>query len=275
MKKFLNLFFAAVLILVSAESLYAADLKVNGEYRVRGYSYSSVTGQDYGQGDSADYIDQRFLLTGTVTQGMTSGIAELDLNDSKPWGDPANPGYGAKLASKVHQAYLNVTFANANLMAGKRNIQLGHGIILNDTADNIAVRIPLQMLSIDLAYLKLNEPDSLTNTHLTTNDLDRNGFLINLGIKPTDTLGLGLFLISDSRKLAGGFDNDVQNVIGLTLDGQMGPLGVVFEYDHIGGTASNALTAPTACAGAAATCNYKGQNILLAAHANVGVAEVG
>lgn len=270
MKKFLNIFFAAALILVSAQSLYAADLKVNGEFRVRGYSYNSVTGQDYGQGDGADYLDSRFLLNGSVTQGMTSGVFELMLNSgcfscsgSSDGGATWGNGYGASgnSISFVHQAYMNVTFPAANLIAGRSILKLGHGIILNETADNLSLKIPLSILSIDLAYLKIVEPDYINNSHAVANDLDRNGYLINVGLKPMETFNINLFYVTDSQKVTVG-DNQTLNVYGLSADGQLGPVGLNFEYDGIGGTAGTGS-------------NFKGSNILVAAHANVAVAEVG
>ncbi|MHB8482379.1 MAG: hypothetical protein ACYDBV_06560 [Nitrospiria bacterium] len=281
MKKFFNVFFAAVLLLVSAESLYAADLKINGEYRVRGYSYSSVTGQDTGAGDGADYIDQRLLLTGTVSQGITTGVFELNVlntNDGGTtnqggniWG--TNGAYSTNIThGGVHQAYMNVTLPMANLMAGRRIIKLGHGIILNDTADNLALKFPFEMVSIDLAYLKLQEPDSVQNCSAGTltcptppnpasNDLDRNGYLVNIGFKPVETWNAGLFYVSDSKKQVSA-DNITQNVAGLSVDGQAGPLGLAFEYDNISGNAG-------------VNSNFKGQNLLAVVSGDVAVAKVG
>jgi hypothetical protein len=268
MKKLSSLYLAAVLILVSAGSLCAADLKINGEYRVRGYSYSSVTGQDYGVGDSADYIDQRFLLTGTVTQGMTKGVVELDLN-----GGPNNGGtawgtsYGTNLTGSLHQAYLDVTLSPmASLMAGRRMVKLGHGIILNDTADNLALTFPLQVVSLDLAYLKIKDPDSVNNPNSPLNDTDNSAYMANLNFKPADNEGFSLFYITDTQKEPGSQDNDTKNVFGVTFDGNVGPVAALIEYDNIGGTHS---------ANGVADTNYKGQNLLIAVHGNVGVAEVG
>jgi hypothetical protein len=259
MKKFLNLFFAAVLILVSAESLYAADLKVNGEYRVRAFNFNDTDAFDQATSDGADYIDQRFLLTGTVSQGVTTGIATINLDKGHPWGvQSGSSGYGQDVTSSIHEAYLKVTLPMTNLMAGKRNIKLGHGIILNDTTDNLALSIPLPMVTIDLGYIKLKEVDSLT---ASGQDMDNNGYLLNVGVNPVENWNFAIFYISDTQKKATA-DNDATNVFGLTADGQAGPVSVNFEYDGIGGSKNS-------------TQSYKGANVLLNVSGNLSVAKVG
>jgi len=280
MKSFLNIFFAVVLILVSAEVVYAADLTVNGEYRIRGFDYSSVSGFDTGAGDSADYLDQRFLLTGTVTQGMTKGVVELSLvqtnngyglvnSGSSEGGNIMGNGYSNNLAlGGIHQAFINVTFPAANLVAGRSIIKLGHGIILNDTVDNLTLKIPYDTMTLDLGYLKIAEPDSINNCSpglpgcaTQSNGLDNTGYLINFGWKPVDTWKLGAFYVSDSQALAAA-SNTTENVGGLSLDAQSGPVYLSFEYDNISGKAGP-------------SSNIKGQNIFLVISGDVNIARVG
>ncbi len=271
MKKSLSILFAALFILVTAGSLFAADLKVNGEYRVRGYNYNTVTGYE-GLSDGADYLDQRFLLTGTVTQGMTTGEVELQLLDTTAGSTNPNNQGGNILGTNgattsnikhggVHQAYLNVTLPMANLYAGRRIVKLGHGLILNETVDNLALSLPLSMLSLDLAYLKLVELDN--NTGGT--DLDNNGILINAGLKPSDAMSLSLFYVTTTQKNAAALENDTKTAFGVSADGQAGPLGVNLELDMLGGTVGGGVTAPS----------YKGTNLLLNVNGNIGVGVVG
>ncbi len=266
MKIFFNLFFATVLLVVSAESLYAADLKVNGEYRFRTYMYNDIDAIDQTNKDGSDYIDQRFLLTGTVSQGVTTGVVELNLIKGAANGVWGN-GYGGNLSIQgVHQAYINVTLPLANLMAGRRGIKLGHGIILNDTSDNLALHFPLEMVAIDLAYLKLREPD---NRNLGANeDADQTGLLLNVGIKPTDMWNFGLFYVTDTQKKVAGIspsDDTTVNVFGISADGMAGPVGIAFEFDAISGKDGTGVTSK----------DRKGQNLLLAAHTDLGMAKVG
>ena len=124
----------------------------------------------------------------------------------------------------------------ANLIAGRSIIKLGHGIILNDTVDNLSLKIPLQNFSLDLGYLKIAEPDSINNCSpglpgcptANSNGLDHTGYLINLGYKPVDTWNFGLFYVTDSQEEAS--ESDItKNVFGLSLDGQSGPLYLNFE----------------------------------------------
>ncbi len=272
MKKSLSILFAALFILVTAGSLFAADLKVNGEYRVRGYSYNTLTGFD-GISDGADYIDQRFLVTGSVAQGMTTGIFELNLSDTTlntnnggaVWGQNlGGSGYANNNSSAfmVHQAYMKVTFPMTDLYAGRRIVKLGHGLILNETADNLAVSLPLAMLNIDVAYLKIFEADT---SSASGQDLDDNGILLNVELKPTDNMNIGLFYITDTTKVVGAFENDKKTAFGISADGQAGPLGVNVELDMLGGSQGGGLTAPS----------YKGTNLLLNVNGNVGVGVVG
>jgi hypothetical protein len=264
MKKSLSILFAALFILVTAGSLYAADLKVNGEYRVRGYNYNTVTGFD-GVSDGADYIDQRFLMTGSITQGITTGVFEAGLLSSTQ-GVTSQGGYiwGNQPATQnishggIHQAYMNVTLPMANLLAGRRIVKLGHGLILNETVDNLALSLPLSMLSLDLAYVKLAEPD----TNAGGTDLDNNGILVNAGLKPSDAMNLSLFYFTTTQKVAGAAENNTKNAFGITADGQAGPLGVNVELDMLGGTKN-------------ATKSYKGTNLLLNVNGNAGIGVVG
>jgi hypothetical protein len=270
MKKFLNIFFAAALILVSAQSLYAADFKFNGEYRVRGYDYNTLTGVGNG-GDGSDYLDQRFLLTGNVTQGMTTGVVELQLLDTTNNGANAINQGGDILGSNgattsnikhggVHQAYMNVTFPMANLMAGRRIVKLGHGIVLNETADNLALSLPLQMLSIDLAYLKLSEVDSFQASGKNTNETS--GYLLNLGLKPVENWSFSAFYVDNITNVQGPADNTNVTALGITADGQAGPLGVNLEFDTFGGNAGP-------------NSSNKGTNLLLNFSGDVAIAKIG
>lgn len=273
MKTFFNLFFAAALLVVSAESLYAADLKFNGEYRVRAFMYNDIDAIDQTTKDPSDYFDQRFLLTGTVSQGVTTGLVELALLQSSGAGSNqggnvwGNTGYTANVThGGIHQAYLNVTMPMANLMAGRRIIKLGHGLILNDTADNLALRIPLEMVAIDLAYLKLRETDGRNTGN--NEDVDQTGMLVNVALKPMDMWSFGLFYVTDTQKKVvtiSPVDDSTANVFGISADGMAGPVGIAFEFDSISGKDGTGVTSK----------DRKGQNLLLAAHGDLGMAKVG
>jgi hypothetical protein len=288
MKNGLNILIATLILLILGQSLYATEFQVSGEYRIRGYSYNSVTGIDAGQGDQADYFDQRLLLTGRVTQEMSTGILELNLfntNNGCSTGSTCtgvsqggnilgtNGPYTSNIANGgVHQAYINIEFPLGNLMAGRRIIKLGHGLILNDTSDNLTFSIPIQNVSMDIAYLRLFAIDNVQNSINTPNDMDRNGYLVNIGVKPADRWNLGIFYVYDSQSEQSTVGNNTIVVGGVSMDGQAGRLNITLEYDGLGGWASQS---DPACVNAGAACSYKGSNLFAAISGDIVIGKVG
>ncbi|MFI5304865.1 MAG: hypothetical protein ACHQYP_08735 [Nitrospiria bacterium] len=279
---------ATLFTLISVEPLSATEYEINGEYRIRGYTYNSVSGIDSGQGDVADYFDQRLLLTGKATQEMTSGYLELNIlntNNGCSNGPTCtgvsqggnilgtNGAYSSNISNGgIHQAYVNVEFPLANLMAGRRIIKLGQGLILNDTSDNLAIHFPIQNISIDFAYLRLYALDNVQNSINIPNDMDRSGYLMNIEWDPAKKWNLGIFYVYDTHIEPRTVGDDSIEVGGVSIDGQVREVNMAFEYDRLGGWASQSNPL---CMNGGAACSYKGSNLFALISSDIGIGNIG
>ena len=192
------------------QCLQAADLKISGEYRLNGYLYneSDRTGGPFYERSS--YFLQQAVLNTDFHEGITSGVVQLYVNKlanqnqdtgGDIWGTSGSYSSNIQTGSLVRQAYLNVQIPAGNIYAGRRVIKLGHGIILNDTSDHLALQILLNPVFLDLAYLKLSEPDS--SRFGTAGDYDRNGLLARLNLKLGETDSLEFFYVKEDPRATG------------------------------------------------------------------------
>ncbi|MHB8483185.1 MAG: hypothetical protein ACYDBV_10730, partial [Nitrospiria bacterium] len=134
----------------------------------------------------------------------------------------------------VHQAYLNVQTPAGNLYAGRRLIKLGHGLILNDTADNIAFHLPVGFFDFDLGYLKLQEPDSVN--YGSNDNYDRNGIIFNSSLKLNETDSLEFFYASEDQRATGLMIDDTHVlVVGFSGDARIAGIDWSAEFDTLSG----------------------------------------
>ncbi|HZR45728.1 MAG TPA: hypothetical protein VFA47_03410, partial [Candidatus Manganitrophaceae bacterium] len=89
MKKLLVLALASVSTLALIPSLYAADVKFSGEFRVRGFYDENVNTFNKNTGDTEAFADERFRLRTNVTSGIASGVVALDITNGFPGRDAA------------------------------------------------------------------------------------------------------------------------------------------------------------------------------------------
>lgn len=225
------------------QSLQAADLKISGEYRLNGYLYNEsdrTRGPFY---ERSSYFLQQAVLNTDFHEGITSGVIQFYLNNltngdqntgGNIWG--TNGPYSSKLQTGplIHQAYLNIHFPVGELYAGRRLIKLGHGIILNDTSDNLTFHLPISVWEVDVAYLKLSEPDS--SRFGTAGDYDRSGKLARLNLKLGETDSLEFFYVKEDQRATGLMAADT-DVLALGVSGSVRMIGIDWsgEYDLLSG----------------------------------------
>ncbi len=213
--------------------LSVAGLKIDGEFRVRGFN-------DYQPDSSSNYILQQATLNTAVHEGMTTGVVQFYLNNLSS----GNQGTGGNILGTsgpyssslqtgplIHQAYLEIPY----FTLGRSLIKLGHGIILNDTSDNITVHFPIVGIArLDFAYLKLIEPDS--SSYGTPDDYDQNGLLLDLKLKFDETHTFGFFYASEFQKVTGLMKDDTTALaLGMTLEIEWIGIDWSGELDNISG----------------------------------------
>ena len=223
--------------------LQAAEFKISGNYRLNDYLYDEQTRFTGPLYERSTYILQQATLNTSVKEGITTGVVQLFLNSlangNQPeggyiWG--SNGGYSSNLQTGplVHQAYLDMQTPIGNLYAGRRLIKLGHGIILNDTADNIAFHLPVGFIEFDLAYLKLQEPDSVN--YGNNDDYDRNGMIFNINLKLNETDSMGFFYASENQRATGLMIDDTHVLaVGFSGDARIAGIDWSAEFDTLSG----------------------------------------
>ncbi len=244
-KTTLSLFLSAFLILntILISPLLATDVKINGDIRLTDYLYDELD-RYYGPPvKRANYFLQQTKINTAVKAGMTTGVVQLYLNNLDPnnqptggyiWGSTGGPGSNIPLDPLIHQAYLEIPVPGGTFSAGRRLIKLGHGIILNDTSDNLFFNFPFSIFNLDLAYLKLMEPDSSSNGN--PDDFDKNGYMINLNVKLNESDFLGVFYAEEKQVPTGLLISDNNALaVGITGGGKAGVVDWTGELDQITG----------------------------------------
>ncbi|HXN07309.1 MAG TPA: hypothetical protein VN944_09630 [Nitrospiria bacterium] len=277
---------SAFLLMILAGTTFAADLKVNGEYRVRGYYYSDTDGNGTTL-DSSDYFDQRFLLKGIISQGITTGVFEMQMVNSPsngqggyilgtgpPFGGQLNYNGTSNQGVGIYQAYLSAKWSGATLNAGRQELKLGHGMAFYSTVDGFTMAFPMEFMELTAGYLKIKEANSFKTGAST--DTDENALLFSLVTKSSGS-NFGAFYLSDSDKSytsVSGSDSTT-NIFGFFMDSAPGPSGVAIEYDNISGQDGcvfNNIALPPACTlpAGAAPLNRVGTNLFVGGHASMG-----
>ena len=215
---------------------FAAKIDVGGDLRARAYY---VQAADFTEDGDANWLDARFRLDAKVSQGMTTGVVQVDfLNasaDSMGMDSTGNlilgndTGHSYALLG-VRQAYLAVNFPAVTVIGGRYEAKLGNGLVLNDTADLVAVVAPIGPVNLLVGYLLLGENDAPQPAASPAGD--DTAFAVNAGLKNLAGSGvdLNLFLVSAYLQSVDEGDTKLQ-VIGLTGNGKVGPATVAAEVD--------------------------------------------
>src|SRR3990172_8240558 len=256
-KRIYSIIAVAVAVTVwHAMPAFAAKIDVGGEMRARAYMIQSA---DFTETGDANWLDARFRLDTKVSQGMTTGVLQVDFLQgatmSNGDGDTTgilvlgnDTGHSYNLVG-VRQAYLAVNFPAVTVIGGRYEAKLGNGLVLNDTADLVAVVAPIGPVNLLVGYLLLGENDAPQPAASPAGD--DTAFAVNAGLKNLAGSGvdLNLFLVSAYLQSVDEGDTKLQ-VIGLTGDGKIGPANVAAELDIFTGDAT-------------ADDSFEGTNLLL------------
>ena len=240
----------------------AAKIDVGGDLRARAYMIQSA---DFTEDGDANWLDARFRLNAKVSQGMTTGVVQVDfLNasaDSMGMDSTGNlilgndTGHSYALLG-VRQAYLAVNFPAVTVIGGRYEAKLGNGLVLNDTADLVAVVAPIGPVNLLVGYLLLGENDAPQPAASPAGD--DTAFAVNAGIKNLAGSGVDLNLFLVSAYLQSVVQGETTlRVIGLTGDGKIGPANVAAELDIFTGDVT-------------ADDSFEGTNLLLSGGMPVG-----
>lgn len=291
MKKLLVLALAAVSTLSSISSLYAADIKFEGDFRVRGIYTNNTADANKDANDQLAFADGRFRLKTTATAGITSGVVVLDFTNA--FRDPSQTGAGGVDCSVtgcrtgnyrfgsanfggsygivgVRQAYLALDMNVVKLAFGRKPLMLGHGLILDDTVDAIVAKLmagPLEVVLADAKLLDINAALAPTGGG-TGSDTDL--FITKFGYKHEEhNLGLFVTYLKDRGPSFISFsptpDKSDLWTVGLTADGKLGPVSLMTEVDFLTGKAD--------VIGGTST-DLKGTNVLIWGGLDAGMVDV-
>ncbi|MBI3607569.1 MAG: hypothetical protein HY207_06365 [Nitrospirae bacterium] len=241
--------------LLGATSLsWAMDVKWGGDYRLRGFYIDNLTDRNKDTNDSAAYYSSRFLLTAAATEDNVSGVVTLIAGRTSSAGNGNRllgaSSYGPDGGSDVGilEAYLKANFGNWTFTGGRSVFKLGHGIILDDAADNLRADFNVGSTAVTLATLKLVERTDSTvvgigNTISAGTGGDADLYVANANF---GTLFRGMhtgvflaYLTDRSASLFGGggaVDDDANLWTVGVFDGRtVGPMHVHGELDVLNG----------------------------------------
>jgi hypothetical protein len=303
---------------LTALPLYAVDVNFSGEFRVRSFwsdnLFDGNSGSAGGFDDMSRFNDLRFRLKTSVKAGVTTGVVVLDFGnclgglDSATFQNGTNPaipfpgfmptgdcrfgtaGFGGSFNTVgVREAYVHIDLKQVGLILGRQPIKLGHGIVLDDTADAITVELPMGATKISASMLQIADfNDSLgfavpsgvginkdTTIWLVNVGIDQKSHVINLydAFLYDQSPGTNFALLSyptipGAAFFVPGFADKIWvNYLGLSLDAKNGPLALAFEGTYDLGRAE--------LAGGGKDIRLGGWNLMGDATADTGGAKVG
>jgi hypothetical protein len=260
---------------LAALPVYAVDVNFSGEFRVRAFWNDNLFDGDSSLNDSSRFDDLRFRLKTSIKAGVSTGVVVLDFGncltgaDSSTFQNGTVPGGfaiptgdcrfgtagtgGSYNVVGVREAYLKIDLSRVGLLLGRQTLKLGHGIILDDTADAITVVLPMGSTTISASMVQLADPQSLTSFPTTTGiNQDSTIWLVNVGMDHGNHLinlydaflydqGTGTTVAQTFYPtipvpvvaVAAGQNKIWVNYTGLSLDAKNGPMALAFEgtYD--------------------------------------------
>ncbi|HEY5593922.1 MAG TPA: hypothetical protein VIL61_02040 [Nitrospiria bacterium] len=183
----------------------AAEMKFGGEFRARGFYTNNLTDLNSGKDDQEAFNDARFRLKVSATEGVATGVVRVDffngpggedvaaLNSASPGdgtGDRTlgSEGFGRSLDTvRLKEGYLRVSWPQFHLVVGRQSVTLGHGLILDDTADAVSVAIPMGWSTLTVVDLLIDTPARGSGSS--------SAYLANLNLSPTADFGSSLFAL--------------------------------------------------------------------------------
>jgi len=172
MRKLLLFFIVSILACLPAALSWAAELNLNGDFRVRGIYNKNLTTANSSLRDDNTYNTERFILNLEAKSGQgpinVQGVLTTDFTSFNGTGNsrlgqfpfgPASsaavtcgatgtpPGGGATPCSQntfsLLQAYLKINTPYANFAVGRQVFKLGLGLVVADAVDALVVDVPI------------------------------------------------------------------------------------------------------------------------------------
>ncbi|HEX9756534.1 MAG TPA: hypothetical protein VGB26_01885 [Nitrospiria bacterium] len=226
MRKWIGLSIVAVFLFLDVLPSLAANIEVDGDFRVRGF-YTDNLVDHYDKGtsgttgcaansnancdDEEAYNSMRFLLTTTVTAGIAKGVVTLDYTSQGNTGN-LRFGSGGNAGTPVEgdvpfgpadnrfallQAYIEADLQVAKLSAGRKLNILGHSIVFDDPVDGIFVDVPLGPATLSVSNYKVIDNTStgvaIGNSGFGAGS-DTDVYVGNVAFDPTPELKTNLFI---------------------------------------------------------------------------------
>jgi len=315
MKRFLGVALASTTFFY-ATAVFAADFKIEGDFRVRAIYSDNLSDANDAVDDQQAFSDGRFRLKTSINAGITTAVVIVDFTNSS--NDPGNTlcpksadsGGGAVSGASsfcgtgnfrfgtssfgnsynivgVRSAYLQFDFNPLNVVLGRKQFTLGHGLILDDTIDVVAGNLMVGPASVTLIDAKLVDSQAGNALNTGSTGSDANLYILNLDMNhgKEHALGLSIGYLNDRNNsliapalglgtlavpgigpfLPGSPGKATLLSIGLTADGSFGPLNGRFEVDFFDGTLERTTLTDI---------DLEGLNLLIGAGMPVGPANV-
>lgn len=183
----------------------AAEVNYGGEFRARSFYTNNLTDLHSGPNDQEAFTDGRFRLKISATEGLATGVVLVDFFNGSGGRDVAvlnsastgdgtgdrslgSAGFGRSLDTvRLKEGYLRVSWPWAHLVVGRQGVTLGHGLILDDTADAFTIAIPMGWSTLTVMNLLLDSPARGSgNTSV---------YLADLNVSPTTGFASSLFAL--------------------------------------------------------------------------------
>lgn len=154
-----------VLACLPVTPLFAVELKVDGDFRVRGFYNNNLTDANSSIKDSNTFNTERFILNLNAKSGtgpinvegvLTADFTSINGTGNSRFGEfpfgPASRGEGAtnpignttsENTFTLLQAYLKVNTPYANLAVGRQVFKLGLGLLVADAVDAFVLDVPI------------------------------------------------------------------------------------------------------------------------------------
>ncbi|MGH7274875.1 MAG: hypothetical protein ACREIQ_10515 [Nitrospiria bacterium] len=295
MRKAILVFWVGLIVFFSALPVFAADLKVNGDFRIRGFYTDNLTDQSDTEDDASAYNSMRFLLTTKASAGLATGVVTMDFTSTHNTGNQRFGGgqsYGPQDDTfALLEAYIKADLRMATLSAGRQMFKMGHGIIFDDPVDGFFLEMPVGPAKLTLAGMKPFDCSGLTTSNDpaiaatcsggsgTGNDTDI--YFGNIGIRPTADFAGNLFFALYKDRGPNILPFNINTglpvsyplgtssvdlwVLGYSGDGKVGPINLTGEIDYLTGDFNNNSV----------NADLEGLNAQLGGNTNVGAANVG